>query len=363
MPVSPAVHIPAAREPRIPGRTGRIGRLLGAVLACTALAVSACASHPDDSASIVRTTTNIAGAGVVGIERDTTQACPLPSAPDPADGPARTVRHASGESRVPADPQRIVVLGTSALDATCGVGLWERVVGATTVPGPVPQPGYLGYGVVEIPGVGTAADPDPALIAQLDPDLIIGEVPAGRADFAALSAIAPTVLIGEEPDWEKQFTAFAGAMGRQGAAAAALDAYHTEAADTGATLHARFVQASIVRFTPDGTEYLGSETFAAQVLADTGATRPTAQRETSAPIDESDPMDAEGDLIYVLFAGPDGQEHGESVMRSEPWEELGAVSDKRTFVVDDALWHTTGLTAARAVLTDIRDTLNAYVLD
>ncbi|MGW1741502.1 ABC transporter substrate-binding protein [Nocardia sp. NPDC001965] len=360
MPVSPAVPTPAARDPRISVRTGR---LLGAVLACAALTVSACANHPDDSASIIRTTTNIAGAGVVGIERDTTQACSLPTAPDPAEGPTREIRHASGETRVPADPQRIVVLGTSALDATCAVGLWERVVGATTVAGPVSQPGYLGYGVREIPGVGPVTDPDPAAIAELDPDLIIGEVPAGRGDYAALSAIAPTVLIGAEPDWEKQFSAFAGAMGRAGAGAAALDAYHTEATDTGATLNAGFVQASIVRFTPGGTEFAGSETFAAQILADTGAQRPTLQRDTSAPIDESDPVAAEGDLIYVLFAGPDGQEHGESVMRSDPWEKLGAVGDNRSFVVDDALWHTTGLTSARAILTDIRDTLNAYVMD
>ncbi|MGW5387412.1 ABC transporter substrate-binding protein [Nocardia sp. NPDC003963] len=360
MPVSPAVHTPAARDPRTPVR---IGRLLSVVLACTALVVSACASHPDDSASIIRTTTKIAGAGVIGTERDTTQACSLPTAPDPSEGPTRTVRHASGESRVPADPQRIVVLGTSALDATCAVGLWERVVGATTVAGPAPQPGYLGYGVLEVPGVGTAGDPDPALIAQLDPDLIIGEVPTGRAGYDALSEIAPTVLVGDQPGWQEQFTAFAGALGRQGAGEAALDAYRAEAADTGATLNARFVQASIVRFTADGSEYLGTETFAAQILADTGAERPTAQRETSGPIDESDPVAAEGDLIYVMFDGPDGQEHGESVMRSEPWEKLGAVGDNRTFLVDDALWHTTGPTSARALLTDIRDTLNAYVMD
>ncbi|NUP26701.1 MAG: ABC transporter substrate-binding protein [Nocardia sp.] len=363
MPVSPAVHTSAARDPRISVRTGRIGRLLGAVLACTALAVSACASHPDDSASIIRTTTNVAGAGVVGIERDTTQACSLPTAPDPATEPTRTVRHASGESQVPADPQRIVVLGTSALDATCAVGLWERVVGATTVPGPAPQPGYLGYGVLEVPGVGFAADPDPALIAQLDPDLIIGEVPAGRASYDALSEIAPTVLVGDEPGWEKQFSAFARAMGRDGAGEAVLAAYHADATATGDSINARYVQASIVRFTAAGSEYLGSETFAAQILADTGAGRPTAQRETSGPIDESDPVAAEGDLIYVMFAGADGQEHGESVMRSEPWEKLGAVTDNRSFLVDDALWHTTGPTAARAVLTDIRETLNAYVMD
>ncbi|WP_459547415.1 ABC transporter substrate-binding protein [Nocardia sp. X0981] len=363
MPVSPAVRTPAARESRVRGRSGRARRFVGVTLACAALIVSACASHPDDSASIIRTTTKIARAGVVGLERDTSQACPLPTPADPSEGDTRAVRHPAGESRVPADPQRIVVLGTSALDATCAVGLWERVVGATTLAGPVPQPGYLGYGVVEIPGVGLASDPDPALIARLDPDLIIGEVPAGRADYAALSAIAPTVLVGAADTWEEQFLAFAGALGRTGAGEAALDAYRTEATDTGKALDAHLTQASLVRFTATGTETLGPETFAAQVLADTGAGRPTAQRDASAPVDESDPIAAEGDLIYVMFAGPDGQEHGESVMRSDAWEQLGAVGDNRSFVVDDALWHTTGLTAARAVLDDIRGTLNAYVAD
>lgn len=363
MPVSPAVRTPAVRQPRTATRARRAHRLVGAALACLAVAVAGCAGQPDNSASIIRTTTKIAGAGVVGIERDTTQACALPATADPAAGPTRTIRHASGESRVPADPQRIVVLGTSALDATCAVGMWERVVGATTVPGPAPQPGYLGYGVLEIPGVGPATDPDPALIAALNPDLILGEVPVGRADYAALSAIAPTVLVGTEKTWEEQFGAFAGALGRATAGREALDAYRTEAADTGKSINAAFTQASLVRFTATGTEIMGSETFAAQVLADTGAQRPTAQREESAPVNESDPVAAEGDLIYVMFAGPEGREHGESVLRSEAWESLGAATDNRTFVVDDALWHTTGLTAARAVLADIRDSLNAYVME
>ncbi|MEU1982232.1 ABC transporter substrate-binding protein [Nocardia sp. NPDC019395] len=327
------------------------------------MTVAGCANQTDNSASIIRTTTKIAGAGVVGVERDTTQACSLPTAPDPAAGPTRTVQHASGESRVPSDPQRIVVLSTSALDATCAVGLWERVVGATTTPGPAAQPGYLGYGVTEIPGVGFATDPDPALIAEMKPDLILGEVPAGRADYAALSNIAPTVLVGTDQTWEEQFNAFAGAMGRAGAGKAALDSYRTEAADAGTSINAAMTQASLVRFTATGSETMGSETFAAQVLADTGAQRPAAQRETSAPVDESDPVAAEGDLIYVMFAGPEGQDHGETVMRSPEWKSLGAVEDNRTFVVDDALWHTTGLTAARALLTDIRDSLNSYVME
>lgn len=364
MPVSDAVRtrIRTFRDPntRSGKRTSRALRGL-AIAAAVCAAVAGCANTPDDSASIIRTTTNIAGAGVVGLERDTSRACALPSAPDPVSGSTRSVTHASGVSRVPADPQRIVVLSTSALDAVCAVGLWERVVGATTVGGTRPQPPYLGTGVLEIPAVGPAGQPDLAAIRNLDPDLILGGIPTATAGYQALQDIAPTVLVGDPADWRDEFTAYAAGLNRSDAAEAALQAYRTEATDTGRSLAAHLTQASLVRFTADGSHALGNETFAAQVLADVGAYRPTAQRERSFELDESDLERAEGDLIYVMFAGADGREHGESVMRSDEWKELGAVTDNRVFAVDDALWHTTGLTAARAVLDDIRNTLNGYV--
>ncbi len=333
------------------------------VVGCAALTGAGCATPADDSASIIRTTTNIAGAGVVGIERDTAQACSLPTAPDPAEGATRSITHPFGVTEVPADPQRIVVLSTAALDAVCAVGSWEQVVGAATVDGPSPQPGYLGTGIAEIPGVGTVARPDPALIAALNPDLIIGDVPAAGADFGALSGIAPTVLIGDGGDWQDEFTAIAAALGRAEAAETALANYRTEAADIGTAASANLTQASIVRFTADGTRVLGNDTMAAQALAATGAQRPTAQREGSFEVDESDLLPVEGDLIYVMFDGEEGRAHGESVLRSDEWKDLGAAVDRRVFAVDDSVWHTRGLTAARAVLTDLSDTLNAYVTD
>ncbi|WP_228805892.1 ABC transporter substrate-binding protein [Nocardia cyriacigeorgica] len=342
----------------------RIRTIMGAVVVgCAAMLGAGCATPADDSASIIRTTTNIAGAGVVGLERDTAQACSLPTAPDPAAGATRTVTHPFGVTEVPADPQRIVVLSTAALDAVCAVGLWERVVGAATVDGPRPQPSYLGTGISEIPGVGTVAAPDPALIAALHPDLIIGDLPAAGADFGALSGIAPTVLIGDTGDWQHQFTSLAAAMGRSAAAETALANFRTEAADAGNAVAANLTQASLVRFTGDGTRVLGNETMPAQVLAALGAHRPTAQRAGSFDVDESELTPVEGDLIYVMFAGPEGREHGETVLRSDEWKALGAATDRRVFAVDDTIWHTKGLTAARAVLTDLRNTLNAYVND
>ncbi|MEU8899568.1 ABC transporter substrate-binding protein [Nocardia sp. NPDC048505] len=333
-------------------------RTLAACAAVLAL-LTACGGKADDASSIVRTTTNIAGAGVVGVERDTTRACPLPSTPDQAGG-TRAVTHAGGVSQVPADPQRIVVLSTAALDATCAVGLWERVVGAVTLDGPRAQPQYLGYGVLPVPGVGSPAQPDLAKIAELRPDLILGAAPAG---FEALQRIAPTVLVGTNDGWQAEFLGYAAGLDRRTAAEQALADYRAEATETGNALAANQTQASVVRFSGDVMRVQGSDSFAGQVLADAGVQRPTAQRATSFDVPAADLEPIEGDLIYVIFDGASGKTFGEKTLRSEDFKELGASKDKRVFAAEDSVWHGSGLTAARALLTDLRNTLNGYVTD
>ncbi|MEV0684342.1 ABC transporter substrate-binding protein [Nocardia sp. NPDC050378] len=339
------------------------GALVVAALLCVAVVSAGCADKHDDASTIIRTTTNIAGAGVVGADRDTATACPTPSAPDAGSG-TRSVTHSAGVTEVPADPRRIVVLTSSALDAACALGLWERVAGAVTLDGERPQPMYLGYGVLKVPSVGPIGAPDPARIAELKPDLILGDVPPAAGGYEALRAIAPTVLVGSGGSWQSDFVAYAAGMGRTAAATSALQSYLTEAEDVGTALHANQSQASVLRFTADTIQVQGSETFAAQVLSDAGVQRPQAQRGTSFDITPDDFSNkAEGDIIYVMFDGPDGEAHGKKVLRSKEFENLGAATDRRVFAVDDKIWHTTGLTAARAVLTDLRNSLNGYVTD
>ncbi|MEU1427776.1 ABC transporter substrate-binding protein [Nocardia sp. NPDC005746] len=343
-------------------------RSAGLVSAATLLTVglaAGCAKTDDNSASIVRTTTNIAGAGVVGIERDTTKACALPTAPDSTGG-TRAVAHAAGSADVPADAKRIVVLSTPALDAACALGLWERVVGAATVAGPTPQPSYLGSGISAIPAVGTVDSPDPARIAELKPDLIIGPA-ADRGRYDALKSIAPTVLVGDDHGWQATFTGVAEALNRKTAGAKALDDYRTAARDTGVAANSALTQASVIRFEPKTIQVQGGNTFAAQVLGDAGVQRPQAQRGDSFDVSslstEADRDKLEGDLIFLMFDGEDGLEYGKSIMKGDNWKQLGAVSDRREFAVDDTIWHGSGITAARALLEDVRNNLNGYVAD
>ncbi|MCJ0903446.1 iron-siderophore ABC transporter substrate-binding protein [Rhodococcus sp. ARC_M6] len=352
--------------PRTAVRTAvRRTSVLGIAAALLVLAGCSSDSTDDAASTIVRTTTSIVGAAVLGIERDTATACPAATAPDAGAGPAvkRHVVHTAGVAEVPSDPQRIVVLDSASMDAVCALGLWERVVGATTGVDS-PQPSYLGFGISEIPSVGPVSAPDVNAIKAAAPDVILGSSPSSADLYSQLNAVAPTVFAGSDPVyWKAQFALSGQALGRSAAATAQLDRYQQDARQLGEALNAAQTQASVVRFGARDLEIEGPATFAGQVLSDIGAQRPPAQRltdTTTAVVPTDDLSSADGDLIYVMFHGPSGLEYGTEVMKSDQWRELGAASGNRVFVAEDPIWSGNGITAAYAMLADLQRTLNGY---
>ncbi|MGB7364403.1 MAG: ABC transporter substrate-binding protein [Rhodococcus sp. (in: high G+C Gram-positive bacteria)] len=354
-------------------RSRRCSRTAVALVAAPlVVALAACGDTGgnDEASTIVRTTTNVAGAGVVGIERDTIGLC---ADPQPADdlgrqGDTRLVVGSGRTVTVPADPQRIVVLTMSALDSSCAVGMWERVVGAPTAPlaptappSAALRPEYLGTGIAQIPGVGPEGTPDLEAIRALDPDVVIGADALDPSVVAQLDAIAPTVLTRSSSSWLDRSTLAATAMGRRDAAARATEQYRARAEDVGRQQNAPITRASLVRFGADTTELLGDDSFAGQVLAQVGVRRPGPQQGDTRQLPSDDIADAEGDLIYVMFDGDAGLDRGTSIMDSDAWKDLGAATDGRVFSVDYTVWSGDGLVAAGAVLTDIDNSLNAYV--
>lgn len=312
-------------------------------------------TNTDDPSAIEVTTTNIAGAAVLGIERDTTDACPAPSAPD-SDQPG-VVGGAAGPVEVPADPGRIVVLDTTSLDAMCALGIWERVVG---LPDGVARPEYLGTGISDIPTMGPIDGLDLGRIAEARPDVIIGSGSIDEAVYRELSAIAPTAVVRVEGSWQAGFLELGAATGRRDAALAALERYHADAVDSGNRVIARNTLASVVEFAPDSARLLGTDSFAGGVLADIGVRRPSIAPTDTVDVDTADPRTVDADLIWIIFDGDAGKEFGESVMRSTPWLDLGAVTDNRTFAVDPQVWTGYGPTAARAIVADVVGSIDIY---
>ncbi|MCG7583685.1 iron-siderophore ABC transporter substrate-binding protein [Mycolicibacterium sp. OfavD-34-C] len=359
------------------GRASRTAVLAVLLSVVGVAALSGCGSGSDapPDSSIITSTTRIAGAGVLGNDRRPDESC----APEPApleDGPPqREVRNATGHAvsppipettMVPADPQRIVVLSGSQLDALCALGLQSRIVAAALPDGSGVQPAYLGSVIHDLPGAGNRSEPDLSAIRDADPDLILGSAALTPRIHPELSEIAPTVFSGPAgTEWRETLRTVGAATGRPAAADTLVEQFDRAAATTGEQNDATHFQASVVQFTDSTLRIFGVDNFPGSVLAAASVDRPATQRFTEKPFDEigiseadmgNDPdfSAADGDLVYVSFASDEAKQRGSEIMRSDAWKRLSAVRDDRVFAVNNAVWQSgQGLIAARGVLADL----------
>ncbi|MFT4125215.1 MAG: ABC transporter substrate-binding protein [Gordonia sp. (in: high G+C Gram-positive bacteria)] len=308
----------------------------------TALTVGGCAQddaqlRTPDGRVISTSTTRVAEVNVVSADRNVDRTCLAPTA---ANDP-RT------------DPARIVVTEPALLDDLCALGLGTKVTAVAAAAGSVPA--YLGRQLTSVPTIGTA--PDATAVTDARPDLVLttaATAAAGRAFGAVRSASIPT------DDWRARFTAVAKAVGRGGEAARLLSEFADEATKTGRRLDAAHSQVSLVRFGAGSETIAGTGTFAGGLLQEIGVQRPAVQRHAhSVPVTDATFTDADADLIYVSFDGEAGLAHGEEVLLSDRWLDMGAPTWKRVLLVDDAIWYrTSGLAAAWLVLNDVKGSLN-----
>src|SRR3546814_13000668 len=95
-----------------------------------------------------------------------------------------------GSTEVPAEPERVVVLDSSFLDASLALGVTP--VAATEAIAGSGMPAYLGDAVTDMEVVGLIEEPDPEAIAGQRPDLIPGPQVRHEAHSAARSGMAPS---------------------------------------------------------------------------------------------------------------------------------------------------------------------------
>ena len=346
--------------------------------AATAISAALCSACTTESpgggssaSSVITSTTQIAGAGVLGNQRRPDESCaPQPAEPDPGP-PTRTAHNAAGvqpdTAQVRSDPQRIVVLSGDQLDALCALGLQSRIVAAALPDGASTQPSYLGTVVHRLPGVGARSSPDLAAIGAAKPDLILGSQALTPKLYSVLAAIAPTVFTAAPgAAWEDNLRGVGAATGRADAVDGVIDDFAKKAHDDGAAHDAPHYQASIVQFTENTIRVFGAENFPASVLTTVGVDRPASQRFTDKPYIEMGSTDADlagnpdfsaadGDLVYVSFASPAAKDRAATIFDSGPWRRLAANRDNRIFVVNNEIWQTgEGVVAARGVIDDLR---------
>nr|BFF03317.1 hypothetical protein GCM10020241_49920 [Streptoalloteichus tenebrarius] len=150
-------------------------------------------------------------------------------------GAERVVKHAMGETKVPANPRRVVVLDTGELDSVLALGITP--VGAVTTEVSSDFPAYLKDRLRDTKRVGTIPEPNLDKITEARPDLILSNKVRHAQLYDKLSQIAPTVFADQiGATWKETFLLDAEALGKKDEAEKLLGQYRDRARQVGQQL-------------------------------------------------------------------------------------------------------------------------------
>lgn len=297
---------------------------------------SACTSGTDNDTGKGTGKKDVATGGKAFATADE-ETAQLGSDADPGVFP-RTVKHASGTTKIAEQPKRAVVLDTGELDDVLALGITP--VGMVTTEGAHPVPSYLADRVKDVDTVGTINELDLEAIAELEPDLILGSQLRADTLHEQLESIAPTVFsIRPGFPWKENFMLVGEALGMENEAADVLREYAKatdeldEAVDGNPTI-------SLVRFMPERLRLYGNKSLIGVILDDAGLVRPKIQdiAELAVEISPENLNQADGDYVfYTSYGDPEATGETTAISGSQ-WSGMHAVKDDRAFRVEDDVW-------------------------
>ena len=262
-----------------------------------------------------------------------------------AEGATRLFTHALGETEIPVNPQRIVVL--DGVDNLLALGV--KPVGAAQWIGSASGmeaawPAYLDPADLEgITFLGASSEPNLEALVALHPDLIIGRTNPHEEIYAQLSQIAPTVIvdIANSGQWREQFILYAEILGRE-AEAQALMAQFEERATAIAERLAQLdpnPEVSVARFDPERIVMYQGGLFVGQVLAAAGVQRPANQAvdNSSEQLSLETITELDADVIFAIESNPE-QSRYQELVDTPLWGQLRAVQNERVYAVPFDLW-------------------------
>lgn len=310
----------------------RAGRTAGATIAVVAMLATAC------------------GAGDVG--------------PSPAE--TRTVTHDGGETEIPADPQRVVILDD---DAILGSALLHEVpiVGYTPLPF---ADGVLPYfdATPLSDAVDVGEDVNIERVAAAAPDLIVANGSKAEDIVPQLEQIAPTVTF-DPPfsPWKESQREIAAVFEEDAERIEqGLTEYEARTAEIRSSLGDRQgAEVTLANFRAlDDIRVYPTDWCSGQALEEVGLTRPAVQpgeERVDLSIERLGELDAELLLYFVGSTATDPQEASQAeaqIMANPLWDTLEVTQSGETYSVDPNHWFTCGsLQAQNLVLDDLESIL------
>lgn len=273
----------------------------------------------------------------------------------------RTVSHAMGETEVPENPEKVVILtneGTEALLAmdVTPVGAVQSWLGN-------PWYDHISDQMEGVEVVGTESEVNLEAVAALKPDLIIGNKLRQEDIYDQLSAIAPTVYSETlKGDWQENFTFYAKAMNMEDKGDEVMSAYNDRIDSMSEELGDQLdKEVSVVRFLAGQTRIYYKDSFSGVILEQLGFDRPESQQKNdfAKEVTKERIPEMDGDvLFYFTYDAGDGDANSTAKeWTNDPlWNNLEVVKEDNVHEVSDAIWNTSGgVISANKMLDDIEN--------
>jgi iron complex transport system substrate-binding protein len=271
----------------------------------------------------------------------------------------RVIKHAMGETKVPSDPKKVVVLTNEGTEAVLELGI--KPVGAVKSWTGDPWYPHIQKDMEGVTVVGDEGQPNLEAIAALKPDLILGNKMRHEKIYEQLRAIAPTVfsetLRGE---WKNNFKFYAEALNKKAEGEKVMAKWDQRVAEFKKNVgedKLKNTKVSVVRFMPGKTRIYYKQTFSGIIFEELGVQRPKSQQQDKFADDVTKERipEMDGDIMfYFTYETGNGQaSQGEKEWTNDPlWKNLNVVKAGKAYKVDDAIWNTAGGVRAAFLMVD-----------
>ncbi|WP_273127275.1 ABC transporter substrate-binding protein [Metabacillus sp. HB246100] len=280
-----------------------------------------------------------------------------------AESTSYTVEHAMGSTEIPDTPERVVILTNEGTEALLALDV--KPVGAVMSWDQDPWYEHISAEMEGVEVVGDEIEVNVEKIAELKPDLIIGNKIRQEALYDQLKGIAPTVFSDDlAGDWKINFELYAKALNLSDKGAEVMAEYDQKVEELKTTLGDKVNQEiSIVRFSSRPTRIYYTDSFSGVVFEQLGFKRAAHQEKLftednkmgnfAVEVDKEliPEMDAD-QLFYFTYADSAAVE--EEWINDPLWQNLSAVKEGNAHKVSDIIWNTAGgVKAANLMLEDI----------
>ncbi|TVY10710.1 ABC transporter substrate-binding protein [Paenibacillus cremeus] len=274
-----------------------------------------------------------------------------------ADAP-RKIKHAMGETEVPAHPQRVVILTMEGTETLLALGV--KPVGAVNSAYGDPWFDHIKPQLTGVQALGGESQVNLELIASLKPDLILGNKMRQEKIYPQLSAIAPTVFAETlRGEWKSNFSLFADALNKKAEGDKVIADYDKRIEDfkkkAGDQLKDKV---AVVRFMADKTRFYYGDMFTGAIFKQIGMPRSDPKSDEKAFDDitkERLPeLEAADRVFYFTYDTGDGKgtKQEQAWMNDPLWKNLKVAKTNKVFKVSDATWNTSGGVLSANILLD-----------